>query len=275
MGGAGRAAGPETLGQMLDAHGGQDRRSMPRWRVLAALLALVLALGAAVPAGTAATGSGPYRLDLYRAGDFVSQANDVQCIGASMQMMLNMILGTTDRTAARQLELQEIARAHSGRWSAEGWVSQDRERRGASSRGWVAGLRVAGGGSYRLVPAATLEEAVALAAIGIRLTGRPAGLLVWSGAHAWVMSGFEATGDPALDRSTAVTGVVVEDPWYPRVSRQWGASPRPGSQLTLAELGRHFVPWRRGTSTSTNSGRFVVVVPVHPDSRPGPRLVAV
>jgi hypothetical protein len=42
----------------------------------------------------------------------------------------------------------------------------------------------------------TIDEAMRLAAMSIRTTGRPVGLS--SGrAHAWVMSGFEATADPA------------------------------------------------------------------------------
>jgi hypothetical protein len=237
-----------------------------RCAALAFLLGLSLALGAAGPVPATAAAQG-YRMDLYRPGDFVSQTNTVQCIGASMQMMLMMIGRTDDRTAARQLELQQLARAYSPRWTTDVPIgtdippTQDRERRGASSRGWVAGLQLAGAGSYRLTSAATLEEAVSLAAQAIRATGRPAGLLVWRGAHAWVMSGFEATADPGLDSRAAVTAVIVQDPWYPRISRTWGRSPEPGSRLTLSQLGEDFVAWERGNRTSPNSGRFVLVLP--------------
>ena len=70
---------------------------------LAALLALqVVAVGAA-PAGAA---EAAFRLDLASKGDYVAQANFVQCVGASMQMMLNMINEKDDRTAKTQLQLQ-------------------------------------------------------------------------------------------------------------------------------------------------------------------------
>ena len=70
---------------------------------LAALLALqVVAVGAA-PAGAA---EAAFRLDLAAKGDYVAQTNFVQCVGASMQMMLNMINAKDDRSAKTQLQLQ-------------------------------------------------------------------------------------------------------------------------------------------------------------------------
>jgi hypothetical protein len=227
---------------------------------LGLVLGLVLALGAVGPA-TAEAAAPAYRVDLYRPGDFVSQANDVQCIGASMQMMLNMIRPVDDRTVARQHELQQVARRYSPRWNRDVPLGPERERRGASSRGWVAGLQLEGAGAYRLTSAATLEEAIEMAARAIGSTGRPVGLLTWRGAHAWVMSGFEATADPVLDASARVTAVFVQDPWYPRVSRTWGRSPEPGSRLTLSELAEDFLPWGRGNRVSSNTGRYVIVLP--------------
>ena len=85
-----------------------------------------------------------FRLDLARPGDFVAQANFVQCVGASMQMMLN-VSGPNDRTAATQRRLQRLARNLSGPTRA-GF-----ERKGASVRGWSAGLNQLGAGPYRLV----------------------------------------------------------------------------------------------------------------------------
>ena len=39
----------------------------------------------------------------------------------------------------------------------------------------------------------------------IRLTNRPVGLMTWRGAHSWVMSGFNATADPAVTDKFTVT----------------------------------------------------------------------
>src|SRR6185369_13983165 len=174
--------------------------------VLAVLLALQVGAVAAVPASAADKG---FRLDLASKGDYVAQTNFVQCVGASMQMMLNIINPTNDRTARTQLRLQNIARDLSGT------RSDGQQRKGASVRGWSAGLNQLGAGPYRLVGADTLDQALRLAATSIRQTHRPVGLLVWRGRHAWVMSGFEATADPLKTGDFTVTAAIVMDPLYP------------------------------------------------------------
>jgi hypothetical protein len=209
-----------------------------------------------------ATGSGAsrlVRLDLYRPGDFVTQTTLVQCVGASMQMMLNMIRRTDDRTAATQLRLFNLAK------SLRDPVLSNPSWQGASATGWAAGLTGAGAGSYAVESTATLEEALTLAAAAIARTGRPVGLLVWQGAHAWVMSGFEATGDPAADPSARVTGVQVLDPLYPRsVGSPWGPGPAPNATLSVAQLGRVFVPYRPHGRSVELRNRYVLVLPFQP-----------
>jgi hypothetical protein len=218
-------------------------------------LACLLLVGAWATPATAATKA--YRLDLATRSDFVAQTNFVQCVGASMQMMLNMIQSTNDRTAATQLRLQKLAREWSGR------RPDGDERQGASVRGWTAGLNMLGAGPYQLVGAATIEEALLMAAQAMRKTGKPVGLLMWRGRHAWVMSGFRATGDPVVT-GTRVTAVVVEDPLYPHGSSVWGPSPAPGATLTVEELGRQYVPRRSSQNPgamSALSGKYVLVLP--------------
>jgi hypothetical protein len=216
------------------------------------LACLVLLAASAAPATAAPTG---FELDLGTRRDFVAQTNFVQCVGASMQMMLNMIGEEDDRTAAKQLELQRLARQLSGQ------RPDGTERQGASVRGWSAGLNRLGAGPYRLVGATTIEEALATAARAMRRTGKPVGLLMWRGRHAWVMSGFRATGDP-LNAGSRVTAVYVEDPLYPHGSSVWGPSPAPGATLTVAELGRQYVPRRNSNRFgSALSGKYVLVLP--------------
>lgn len=158
--------------------------------------------------------------------------------------------------AATQLRLQKLARD----WSPQ--RPDGREREGASVRGWAAGLNLVGAGPYRIVGTTTLDEALLVAARAMRKTGRPVGLLMWRGRHAWVMSGFRASGDPLVNGSL-VTRVLVEDPLYPHGSSVWGPSPAPGASLTPEELGRQFVP-RRASSPwgmTSLSGKYVLVVP--------------
>lgn len=232
-----------------------------RRRHLAALALAGALLVALSPVST--QGATRFTLDVSDRGDFVAQTNLVQCVGASMQMMLNMIQPGRDRSASRQLQLQKLARAWSGA-RADG-----RQRQGASVRGWAAGLNILGAGPYRLVGAKTLEQAMRTAAEAITATGRPVGLLVWRGRHAWVMSGFAATADPAATNDFQVTRAVVHDPLYPYGNAVWGRSPGPGEAITVSELGRQFVPRRMrhqlGGQPTTLGGKYVLVLPYETD----------
>lgn len=226
-------------------------------------LTCLFALSAsAAPASAASVGATGYELDLGTRVDFVAQTNFVQCVGASMQMMLNMIESGADHSAATQLRLQELAREWSGQ------RPDGRERQGASVRGWATGLNLLGAGPYQLVGTTTLDEALLAAARAMRRTGRPVGLLMWRGRHAWVMSGFRATRDP-LAAGARVTAVFVEDPLYPHGSSAWGPSPAPGTALPPGDLGRQFVP-RRGSShwgMTSLTGMYVLVLPYQFDLR--------
>jgi hypothetical protein len=225
---------------------------------LAAAAVLALALGPAVaPARVEAART--YTYDVAKRADFVAQTNFVQCVGASMQMMLNMIEPGRDRSARTQLRLQRLARKLSPP------RSDRQQRQGASVIGWAAGLNAKDDGLYLVVGSDTLREALARAARAIRVTGKPVGLLMWHGRHAWVMSGFRATADPLVDLDAKVTSAIVYDPLYPHGSGVWGRSPRPGEALTVSELGRQFVPrrsWRPGGNLSRSlGGKYVVVLP--------------
>ena len=198
---------------------------LPDWshcRFLGLLLGAVLGATFVAPgtAGAAAK-TGGYRLDLARRGDFVAQTNFVQCVGASMQMMLNIAGPTTDRTARTQLRLQVLARSLSGP-TRVGF-----ERKGANVRGWASGLNELDAGPYRLVGATSLDEAMRLAAVAIRATGKPVGLLDVGWAPRLGDERIEATADPARTSDFRVTRAIVLDPLYPYGSSRWGASPRP------------------------------------------------
>jgi hypothetical protein len=236
------------------------RHGMP----FAALVALLAAMVVAGPVDAAR----PQRVrqELYRPGDFVSQTNTVQCVGASMQMMLNLTGSRNDRTASTQLALQKLARATSPKRFPSISVGTTRPRRGASSFGWAIGLTMKGAGPYHVTSAATLNEALKIGVNAMRATGRPVGLLVWHGSHAWVMSGFDATVDRFGERVTKVRSVTVLDPWYPRYSSTHGASPRPGTHLTPGQLGHDFLRWNR-RRTSDFDGRYVLVLPYTIDAR--------
>jgi hypothetical protein len=227
---------------------------------LATAVMVSLAATPALAASPATARSTSYRLDLGLRRDFVAQTNLVQCVGASMQMMINMMRHAPDRTAATQLRYQRLAR----NWS--GPRRDGHERRGASVWGWSSGLTRLGAGPYRVVGSRSIDDALLIAAQAMRTTGRPVGLLMWRGRHAWVMSGFRATADPLMP-GARVTSVLVEDPLYPRSSKTWGPSPAPGMQMSVTVLGRQFVPRRHSNRSPQLSGKYVVVIPYEVDFR--------
>jgi hypothetical protein len=190
-------------------------------------------------------------MNLYGRGDFVSQATKDQCVSAAMQIMLNIIGPENDRSAKTQARLDDLADKLSG------------GRAGATEpMGWAAGLEQLGGGGYRVEIAPSRTKAILRAATAIRATGRPVGLLVWRGAHSWVMHGYEATADPIAGVPFEVTHIYVSDPWYPRVSSIWGASRGPNARITPKQLEEDYLPWRRPTGRYPGmDGQYILVLP--------------
>ena len=173
---------------------------------------------------------GPYAMNLFHKGDFVGQYTFEWCVGASLQMMRNLTDAKVTRSRATQQKYWEMARDLSS--SPFG---------GANPRGWTAVLNELGYGPYKLVSVPKYKQALRVAASAMRETGRPVGLVMWKGRHAWVMSGFTSDADPRAGDGFDVTGVRVLDPLYPHGSSLWGASPKPNSLLTPAKLNKQFV----------------------------------
>ena len=172
----------------------------------------------------------PFAMNLYRKGDFVAQYTFEWCVGASIQMALNMSTEDSRTSRADQQRLWEMARDTS--FSPFG---------GANPRGWTAVLNELGIGPYELVSIPTYDEALSVAAEAIRATKRPVGLVMWRGRHAWVMSGFESSADPRAFDDFDVTGIRVLDPLYPHGSTRWGKSPKPNSLVSPETLAKQFV----------------------------------
>ncbi len=122
------------------------RRGVLRLLVGTALAAAV-ALAGAVPIAAPASAADRYQRDVARRADFVPQTTFVQCVGASLQMMINMIEPGRDRSAKTQLRLQKLARRLSPP-RRDGTI-----RQGASVRGWVKVLHREVDQPYRLVGA--------------------------------------------------------------------------------------------------------------------------
>ena len=195
---------------------------------------------------------GPFAMDLYQAGDYVEELRDVWCLPAAMQTSMNIMDAGADTTRATQARLFSLAR------------SIDPAPDGAAEpEAWAKGLTELGYGGYQVSIQPSIKAAIHLAARQIRLTNRPAGLMVWKGAHSWVMSGFNATADPAVTDSFTVTSVRIEDVWYPRLSTIWGYSRKPDASVPVSALPEDFLPWKRPLgSYPKKDGNFVIIIPV-------------
>jgi hypothetical protein len=196
--------------------------------------------------------SGPFEMDLYHKGDFVSQTTKEHCVSAAMQIMLNIAVKGQDGTARTQADLARLARELSAS-----------PTNATEPLGWALGLRRRGAGHYKVMVAPTRGAALRRAVRAIRATGRPVGLLVWRGAHSWVLHGFTATADPATSSDFRITGLWISDPWYPRISSIWGPSRAPDQLVKPERMGEDYLRWRRPTGRYPGmDGRFVLVVPV-------------
>jgi hypothetical protein len=177
-----------------------------------------------------ATPGGATAVNLARVADFVPQYTFDWCVGASIQMTRSIVTGEREESRASQRRYWEMARERTI-GSPYG---------GANPVGWAAALNDLDLGPYRLVSLPTFDTAVSTAARALAQTGRPVGLVMWAGRHAWLMTGYEATADPVSDPRARITRVRVMDPLYPHGSR-WGPSPEPNQLVSRKTLRRQFV----------------------------------
>jgi len=204
----------------------------------------------ATPAAVAKAPSWTGRFNLYRAGTFVTQKTFTWCVAASVQMMVNIVRHHHDRTTGTQTRMIEYAQLRdNGPYGEDG---------GTDVTGWIMALHHFGAGKYRAVGTNTASQALRTAATAMRQTGRPAGILVMDGRHAWVLHGFESRTDPRRDSRAWIRAVRISGPLYP-VQQKNGYDPAPNSRLTVKALQRWFTP----SSVGSLVGKYVVVIPTH------------
>jgi putative cell wall-binding protein len=241
----------------------QGRWRAPR-RLAAALLAIALFLPGALASPVAAASPSPWQgsVDLYQPSAFTTQPDYVTCVPAAAQIMRNIIQGTSDHSTT------EI-RA----WYTWGRTQTFMPYRvaGLDPLAWARILSQYGAGPYIDRSFATFDEAVAAAAYELRLTGKPIGLLINHGGHAWVMNGFSSVDDPLTTPTFSVTSVRVTGPLYPMQQRN-GLDMPPDTELTVDQLRTYLTDY-----TDTNPvpwlGQYVIVAPLvldHPLSSYAP-----
>lgn len=187
---------------------------------------------------------------------FAHQLRDDWCAPAGIAMVL-AIDGNGAPTEARQREIASRVRE---------WESLADSRNGKWGPAAIAlALDAYGSKGYEIRAYETRADALRGAAQAISLTGSPAILLTWRGAHTWIMSGYRADADPLVFDDAKVSGAYILDPWYPWVSSIWGKSDPPGTFQDSSEMVRNFLPWKRPEGKYPDrDGKFIVVIPTIP-----------
>jgi len=215
------------------------------------LLVLASLLAGSIAPASAAEWNG--RFSIWRNSAFATQYWDYSCVGATIQIMLNLIHGRSDESRNRQSEYLDFAQAES---------RYEVTDQGADPEGWAeAMVRFGGGDDYGWMAAPTAQDALYIAARQMRETEKPVGLLVHLGRHAWVMTGFESTADPAVTDEFTVTAAEVVGPLWPHGTLN-GTSfdPGPRTWMDIRTLSRKFDTYAE-PGHDVWSGRYVTIIP--------------
>ena len=237
----------------MSGHG--PRRSTSRLSLAVLFIAATLGAWLAVPTSDAAalsrwTGG----VDLYRSGTFTTQRSWLWCTAADVQIIRNIADHRRDHSTAAQQAYFRYMRARN-RYDIP--VSD-----GVDPAGWTAGLRRYVDRRYRLVASRSFDSALRSAVTNLRRTGLPVGITVARGNHAWVLTGFTATADPARTSRFTVTSVRVVGPLWGLQSRSYGYDMRPDRKLTPAQLRGFFTPWHYAKVKMAWEDRWVSIQPI-------------
>ncbi len=238
-----------------------QRLSIVRLAFAAVLAAALVGGVIAVPeAGAAGLPRWTGSVDLYRSGAFTTQKSWLWCTAADVQIMRNIVDRKSDHSKANQRRYFDYMRDHN-RYDIP-------EKDGVDPAGWAAGLRHYVDGRYELTASRSFDAALRASVINLRRTSLPVGITVAHGSHAWVLTGFSATADPATTDDFTVTSVRVVGPLWGLQSREYGYDMKPATKLTVKQFKGFFTPWHYGGVKMAWEGRYVSIQPVAGDAAP-------
>jgi hypothetical protein len=236
---------------------GPDRISRAA-RTIAVIVWIVAVLvgPAAVPSPTSAAGLSAWNggINLYRSGVFTTQKTWQWCTAADVQIIRNIVDRDNDHSRANQQRYFSAMRVHN-RYDIP---AAD----GVDPAGWTYGLRHFVDPRYRLVSSGSFSSALRSAVTSLRRTNLPVGITVGRGSHAWVLTGFTATADPAKTTRFTITSVRVTGPLWGLQSRTYGYDMRPNTKLTPKQLAGFFTPWHYAKIRMAWEGRWVSIQPI-------------
>jgi hypothetical protein len=235
----------------------------PLARIVLVVFLATAALGGVAAPGDATAAALPRwtgGIDLYRTGTFTTQQTWLWCTAADTQIIRNIADHATDHSRAGQQRYFDYMRAHD-RYAIP--VSD-----GVDPGGWAAGLRHFVDARYRLVASSSFDSALRSAVTNLRRTGLPVGITVSHGNHAWILTGFSATADPATTTHFTITSVRVVGPLWGLQSRTYGYDMRPDTRLTPSQLKGFFTPWHYARIKMAWEARWVSIQPIATTSPP-------
>jgi hypothetical protein len=216
---------------------------------------ILLTLAAFVPAPPAAALSAwSGGIDLYRTGVFTTQKTWLWCTAADVQIIRNIVDHQTDHTRSHQQVYFDDMRAHN-RYPIP--ISD-----GVDPGGWAWGLDHFVDTRYHVVASTSFSAALRSAVTNLRRTNLPVGITVAHGDHAWVLTGFTATADPAATSSFTMTSVRVTGPLWGLQSTSYGYDMRPDTRLTPGQFASFFTRWHYARITMSWEGRWVSIQPI-------------
>jgi len=201
----------------------------------------------AAPAATLAVASPlPTRVLIYRDTAMVKQYTNYWCVPATTQSMVNLILGTSDRTKATQERYYAGIRAHN-RYTYS--------TKGNDPQGWAWGLRTYSGGTTTYQARSFTDKTAALEAIvaSIDRTGTPAAVPVHDGTHAWIVLGYKAQLDPGDPSRRTISGFYVSGPLGSPTD------PWPYAYMTMSTFRGHFTKYHEWQRSVIWEGTWVVI----------------
>ncbi len=185
-------------------------------------------------------------VNLYRPGAMVRQYTNYWCVPAATQSMLNLALGTSNRSYLRQKYFYARIREHNRyRYTT----------RGNDPQGWAWGLRRFSGGATMYAARMYTDRQAAINAIveSIARTGDPVGITVRNGTHAWVVLGYRTSQDPIEPTKKTVLGFYVSGPLGTSADK-W-----PYAYLTTAQFKTYFTRYHEWQRKVIWEGQWVVI----------------
>jgi len=209
-------------------------------------------VGPGIGSPETASAATTFTFDLYRPGVFTTQATWWYCTAASVQIMRNIDRAERDHSTSSQRRYFDYMYARN--WHRHPATS------GVDPPGFLAGLRAFVDPRYRLVASTTFDNAIRSAVSRLRATRLPVALIVDHGRHAWVLTGFTSSADPARTLGFGVSSVRIVGPLYGRQSRGGYDSP-PDTRLSVTALRRYFNGYDFRYGPSPWDDRFVTLQP--------------